>query len=439
MKYLKITNNGELDIRLVALMGGTTKQNDKFKIGKFGTGLKYTLAYLYRNNIDFKCFSGVNEVKIHIEKETIGETEFEIICINGNRTSITTQMGHDWTAWMIIRELWCNALDEGENSVEVTNKEFYKGDGSEAKDLILGAEGKTSFYIQVTPEIKEVVDNWGTYFIHNETPMWENDEYAIYPSRGCLKIYKQGVLIYQNIDTKSVFNYDIKSATINELREYKGIPSMEIQSALSHPNTDVINYFFENIKEDHYEAADMDYSWYASFGSVWKQALGANKIVSYDTYRHVQENNIDVDQIEKAIKLPKSIYKALTKTFEGVGVLRTLGGKNEFYESEDIKLIEKTKESLSVLGECGYSLHPDLKIIYGMFANKETLIALDVYKKELLISQSCLPVEQSTFTEKIVEYNERFTSKHQDCSREMQNHLVKIFTEQLLKTHKIAL
>jgi hypothetical protein len=64
MKYLKIQNNGELDIRLVALMGGTTKANDLYKIGQFGTGLKYTLAYLFRNNIDFKILSGANKVDV---------------------------------------------------------------------------------------------------------------------------------------------------------------------------------------------------------------------------------------------------------------------------------------------------------------------------------------------------------------------------------------
>ena len=79
MKYLKIQNDGVLDIRLVALMGGTTKSNDEFKIGQFGTGLKYTLAFLYRNNLDFKIFAGKDEVKIHLEKETIREDVFEIM------------------------------------------------------------------------------------------------------------------------------------------------------------------------------------------------------------------------------------------------------------------------------------------------------------------------------------------------------------------------
>src|SRR5688572_27627437 len=113
MKYLKIKNNGELDIRLVALMGGTTKSQDNYKIGQFGSGLKYTLAYLFRNNIDFKIFTGEKEIQITIERELISGETFEIICIDGNRTSITTKMGLDWKPWMIIRELYSNALDEG--------------------------------------------------------------------------------------------------------------------------------------------------------------------------------------------------------------------------------------------------------------------------------------------------------------------------------------
>src|ERR1700748_2485985 len=113
MKYLKISNDGILDIRLIALMGGTTKANNQFKIGQFGTGLKYSLAYLFRNNIDFKIIIDNKEAVLHTETEIIEDENYDIICINNQRTSITTKMGMDWQAWMIIRELWCNALDAG--------------------------------------------------------------------------------------------------------------------------------------------------------------------------------------------------------------------------------------------------------------------------------------------------------------------------------------
>jgi hypothetical protein len=77
MKYLGIRNDGVLDIRLVSLMGGTTKSTDKFKIGQFGTGLKYYLAYCVRNNIDFKIFCGEEEVKITTEIELIRDEKLK--------------------------------------------------------------------------------------------------------------------------------------------------------------------------------------------------------------------------------------------------------------------------------------------------------------------------------------------------------------------------
>ncbi len=431
MKYLKIQNNGELDIRLVALMGGTTKQNDKFKIGKFGTGLKYTLAFLYRNNVDFKCFSGTNEVKIHIERETIGESEFEIICINGNRTSITTQMGAEWTSWMIIRELWCNALDEGGSFKE--NIFAHKDNSDASTDKLIGEENKTTFYIQITPEINEVLENWDSYFIHRFEPIWENDMFAIYPSKGNLKLYKHGVLIYQQIDTKSVFNYDIKSATINELREFKGIVAMEIMSALKAPSTEVINYFFSNVTEEHYEGRDMDYDWYITFGSVWKEALEGQRIVDYDTVRYVEQNGIDAEQVKKAIALPKNVYKALVKTFEGIGALRMSDSKVEFYEGGDPRLEEKINEVLATLKLTGYEISPELKLTYGIFADKKTNISLNSNKKELMISVGCGVMSDDKIASLIIEKNELFVGKFDDLTRSFQNHLIKIFTNKLFE------
>lgn len=79
MKYIKISNKGLLEAKLIPLMGGTTKKGDKFKIGQFGTGLKYSLAFLIRNNISFKIFVGNREVDITSKKEYISDQNFDII------------------------------------------------------------------------------------------------------------------------------------------------------------------------------------------------------------------------------------------------------------------------------------------------------------------------------------------------------------------------
>ena len=63
MKTIKITSYGEIDIRAFSKMGASSKRQDGSKIGMFGSGLKYSLAFLLRNKIPFRVFSGYREVK----------------------------------------------------------------------------------------------------------------------------------------------------------------------------------------------------------------------------------------------------------------------------------------------------------------------------------------------------------------------------------------
>jgi hypothetical protein len=64
-------------------------------------------------------------------------------------------MGEDWACWQIIRELWCNALDEGGAVNEIT-------------ETIEGIENKTIFYIQEDLQVHNVIKEWDKYFIHNQ-------------------------------------------------------------------------------------------------------------------------------------------------------------------------------------------------------------------------------------------------------------------------------
>ena len=96
MKWIKIKNKGMIQPEALHLMGGTTKTNDSTKIGQFGSGNKYALAYLLRNGYSVKIFSGLEEIKIETKSIDFRNNDFEVIYINGERTSITTKMGKDW-------------------------------------------------------------------------------------------------------------------------------------------------------------------------------------------------------------------------------------------------------------------------------------------------------------------------------------------------------
>lgn len=425
MKYLKIQNNGELDIRLVALMGGTTKSTDEFKIGQWGSGLKYTLAYLLKNNLDFKIFIGEEEVKISTETETIRDEAFEIICINGKRTSITTQMGGEaWAPWMIVRELWCNALDEG-------------GELKQTTEETIGVAGTTTFYIQITPDIREVIVNWQNYFIHELEPLSETSNFKIYSGGNALRLYKQGVLIYENKTIKSLFAYDIRNADINELREFRGTVSAQLVYALSKASEKVITYFLENISEDYYEGT-MDYDWFTNFSEDWRKVIGNTKLIHQKAIDSILSRGLDIDTAG-TITVPEKVYKFLTKQFKGIGALRTSDKINEFFEIYDANLELKIKQGLAILESCGYFIHPELRFIYGVFGDKRVQAQINTDDKVIMVSESLINKPMFEIVSMIIEENEHFNTGMQDHTREFQQHFIDLYTKTLLDKNEVPI
>lgn len=426
MKYLKIQNDGTLDIRLVALMGGTTKANDKYKIGQFGTGLKYTLAYLFRNNLDFKIFCGSEEVKLSLEVEEIRGQRFEIICINGHRTSITTQMGEDWTAWMIIREIWCNALDEGGAARETTGKAE-------------GQEGKTIFYIQVNGAIEEVLKNWSTYFLHDQEPISDNTDFSLYPGGNSLRLYKNGVLIFEDKTRKGIFAYDSHSADINELREFRGTLNYEIVKALSNASEKAVTYFFENITPEFHEGEDtFDYNWYVTFGATWRSVLGTAKLIHRKALETIQARDIDIDTTNIVV-VPKGIFSMLTKQFEGIGAITVAAKAGEFYETFNEQVDNKIRQGITILESCDYIVHPELQFKYGFFEDKQVLARVDIQAKIVYISNALLARPLFDIVSTLIEENEHFNTGMADKSREFQQHFIDLYTRQLLATNAIEI
>jgi hypothetical protein len=425
MKYLKIQNNGELDIRLVALMGGTTKANDKYKIGQFGTGLKYTLAFLFRNNLAFKIYCGEQEVEVYTETETIKGEPFDIICINGQRTSITTKMGEDWKPWMIVRELWCNALDEG-------------GAIREEVTRTTGSAGTTTFYIQIDSLIQDVLDQWPKYFIHDQEPIFRDDNHAIYPAGDRLCIYKQGVLIHEAKESRSVFSYDLKSADINELREYRGSLSYAIFSCLANSNEATAKYFLENVTDRHYEGEGMDYNWYSSFGEAWRKVIGNAKLIHQKALDDIKARGNTPDEA-KLIVVPQCVYKALTKQFEGIGALHVANKIGEFYEDYNEKMEGKIKQALAILESCEYEMHPELEFVYGWFEDKTVMARVSLKEKKVYICQALLQKPLFYVVSTLIEENEHFNTGMEDKTREFQQHFIDLYTRQLLATNAIEI
>lgn len=420
MRYLKISNTGELDIRLVALMGGTTKSKNKYKLGQFGTGLKYTLAWLFRNNVDFKIFVGENQVKVSTVKEEIRGEVFEIICIDKKRTSITTGMGLEWKAWMIIRELWCNALDEG-NAVKSIIE----------KGKLAGELESTVFYIQITPDIQEVLDNWNKHFIsEDEEPVFENSNYRLYTGGGSMCIYKNGVLIHENATTNTVFRYDILDASINELREYKGSPACDISKAIKQLNPIGIKYFLDHVTPEYYEGNNMDYNWYTEWGESWQTFIMSTKLLTENIRHRFSDNGYSYNERDYTL-LPQCVYDSLTKSIGGIEELQTANNTYNFYEVESTETEDKIKSCIQKLSMIGYTINPSIVFSYGFFEHKETLIVKEEYGTKLMISIGISQKSVLEIMKMLMEKNEEVSVRLYDTTK-IKNHFINLYLNELL-------
>lgn len=206
--YIEISNSGEIEVESFKLLGASTKRDEDGKIGFFGSGIKYSIAYLLRNNLSFKVFSGENEVVFSIQPTTFRDKSFDKILVNGTETSLTTSWGPNWTKWQIFREIISNALDEGGFNLAKT-------------DGISGEAGKTKIFLKYS-DFEGYYKNISNFFLlgdKNVAGIIQKDE----PSD--LIVYKMGVRVVQEVtedqSTKlpaSAFNYNIPSISLNEER-----------------------------------------------------------------------------------------------------------------------------------------------------------------------------------------------------------------------------
>lgn len=424
MKYLKISNNGLLDIRLLPLMGGTTKANDSFKIGQWGSGLKYSMAYLLRNNISFKIFIGEEEVNITTKEEVIRDETFEIIYVNDEKTSVTTNMGGDaWKPWMIVRELWCNALDEGGEKKEITTD-------------VKGQQGKTTFYIQLTQEFKEVFDDWRKYFIHDLRVLNEKGVYKIYDNFGGGNIYKQGVLI-KDIGKPTVFKYDIKNADLNELREFKGAESLAIVNCLEDIPVNLCRQFFEEVTDEHYEA-NMSWDWWSTFSNNWVECLDGKKLIHTGIIAAWLLSGKGMYNIEDTICVPQKIYKFFVKTFPEMGVSK-VSNFGEFVECESYDLERKVNDVIKNLIDVGYIMVPGVTLKFGNFDSKSTIAKADIENKIIMLGDQLSSKTEHYIASTIIEENEHIRTGLSDETRAFQQHFIDLYTKSLFENKGVKL
>lgn len=315
---IKISNKGVIDIGAFILLGASTKRNDPTKIGEYGSGLNYAIAYLLRHNINFSVYAGTEKVIFGTVDKRMRDSVFKVITINGQETSFTTEMGHDWNPWFVLREIWCNALDEGEADM----KGFFAD-----KEIETRPDG-TTFYIEGTPEFIDVVDRWDMYFAHKRTPIATANGISVYHGGSDLVVYRKGIMIHHEKNVKCTFHYNFDNIKINEARvldshwemRYKlsgwfanDAPEVVLREYIRSLNENKDNPIFEN---------NIDFDYEHAFSKHWEAAIGPRAVVEKEVAQHYATS----PGIDKAVELPSTIVKRLLKKADST--VEHIAGKN---------------------------------------------------------------------------------------------------------------
>lgn len=105
-------NPGLIDLDAIRTFGANVKEGAN-PIGYFGTGLKYALSVLLREQCEVTIWRGMNAHKFEAKPKDIRGKTFQIVHMDDEPLAFTLELGKNWESWMAFRELASNAIDEG--------------------------------------------------------------------------------------------------------------------------------------------------------------------------------------------------------------------------------------------------------------------------------------------------------------------------------------
>lgn len=439
MKMIMIENDGEVDVLAFTLMGASTKRNTKGKIGFFGSGNKYAIANLLRRNIQFKIFAGEEEIKVHRHPVEYRGNNYEKISFEkagvDHPTSITTSMGPKWEPWYIIRELYCNAVDEGGAVIKVI-------DGSDFMDVFEGRAGHTRIFIELVDELFDVVNHWNAYFtnerkdiiegIEKTTVDWETIHeckvYHKYDDK--FRIYRKGVLVYFSED-KAVFDYDLAEADINEERILANIYDAKRKLGISigaQGSSFLLRKMvkgmdkFQRNKFPHAES-EMYLSYQVDKNKKnWKDALEGLSIINRDRLSSYEKEA----QADDSIILDSSLSYALSE-IEGISRVMGVPSKglaHSFRETnptmEQKQLLDKAYEFMVV---AGFNFG-DVQIQTVNFDDYAISGMADIAGRRIFVGQNCFDKGLKYMVTCLMEELAHIESRMFDETRAFQNFLI---------------
>lgn len=208
---------GLLDIRAITTFGLHAKPGTDTPIGKFGTGLKYSIATLLRLGCQVKLFIDSVEYEFYTKADDFRGMEYEQVYMKKRRGILskwqsvqlpfTTMHGKFWEAWQAFRELHSNTLDEGGKTFEsgVVTWEY---------------PGNTVFVVS-GDAYEQAYRDRDSVFLPNALTKREGDDRVQVFNEPSKHLYWRGIRVF-DLEKPSVYTYNIlDDVTLTEDRTLK--------------------------------------------------------------------------------------------------------------------------------------------------------------------------------------------------------------------------
>ena len=293
-------------------MGGSDKADDDTLIGKYNSGLCYSMALALRNNVNMsvkvfytepfrehedrkcetlytistydevceqtdkekeliqitKCVSKQSFFSVHCEDLEGGDFDPEII-----PTGYSVKLGVDWSLWMLLREVYSNMIDEGGSYSEGAYSRPSYG-----TVFTLGFEEDSEF--------AEIWNNRHLYINEKEPLHVISDKVEILENpEEYLRVYKQNILVYEDKEKPSRYAFNIKFGNIDERRILSDIYDVEGEISNAIMNTKNEDFLREIITSD-FECSNKEF---LSKRGCWSSAPDLIHDIAYEVYEEYGE------------------------------------------------------------------------------------------------------------------------------------------------------
>jgi hypothetical protein len=331
-------------------------------------------------------------------------------------------MGPQWEEWMALREWVSNSLDEGQSNI-VTET-----------DTVSGRDGYTRFFIEHSPGIRKVIDEWNLYFTFDREDMqYENPLGRLYHQSNIderMILFRKGIRVYDAAGTQSLYHYDLNGFEINESRIITslydgGYKMLEFLNTVD--DVKVLRNVLQNATKGSYFESRLSWKWGISkLSEHWKTAIGNHVLIVEDVSGYFQEA-----MMSKPYYIVTSEMAAQFKrSFPDITVYGVNGeGEQLVYKSvEATKKIEfLLKESLSFLKETEYSIDNEIEIVD--FERTEILGLAESGK--ILLASKLFDLGKKEIVRTIIEEQEHLRTGLKDCTRSFQNHLFNMVVSEM--------